>query len=126
MTREESAVRAHFKSTHGDSAAVARPLAPYGKVHLHPGVFPQSAASFGDLRFSFVHLDMDLPASTSDGLAFFVPRLVPGGILIGDDFEDAGVQSCFATYFEQRDDLLVPLPWGQVMVVRQRDRDQKV
>jgi O-methyltransferase len=118
-------VRAHFKAVHGNSAEVARLLGSYPGIHLHPGVFPDSACPVEEMRFSFVHLDMDLPASTRDGLAFFHPRMVPGGILIGDDYQDPGVRDCFAAWFDKRDDTLIPLPWGQVMVVKQREA-QKV
>lgn len=117
---DEAAIRDHFGQTHGNRDQVERLLAPYDAVHLHPGVFPGSVgAELDDTRFSFVHLDMDLPGSTRDGLAFFHPRLVPGGILIGDDYEDRAVQEVFATYFAAFGDTVIGLPWGQVMVVKQ-------
>ena len=73
----------------------------------------------GALGFSFVHLDMDLAPSTRAGLEFFLPRLVRGGILIGDDYADAAVRDTFAAYFRGRPETLIELPWNQVMVVKQ-------
>jgi hypothetical protein len=112
-------VRAHFGELHGKQEQVEQLLAAYPAVQLHPGVFPTSTAGLEALRFSFVHLDLDLPGATREGLAFFHPRLTPGAILIGDDHDDPGVRAVFADYFAGLNDTVIDLPWGQVMVVRQ-------
>jgi hypothetical protein len=112
-------LRAHFGSIHGRRDQVERLLSPYGDVHLHPGIFPASATGLEHEWFSFVHLDMDLVRSTADALSFFHPRLVQGGILIGDDYADPGVRGAFADFFADRSESLIGLPWGQVMVVKQ-------
>lgn len=112
-------VQAHFGAVHGKQEQVEQLLAAYPAVQLYPGVFPDSAAGLEALRFSFVHLDLDLPGATREGLAFFHPRLTPGAILIGDDYDDPGVRAVFADYFAGRNDTVIGLPWGQVMVVKQ-------
>jgi hypothetical protein len=66
-----------------------------------------------------VHLDLDLPAATHAALKFFHPRLVPGGILVGDDYGDPDLRRCFETWFSDHRDTLIELPWSQVMVIRQ-------
>jgi O-methyltransferase len=114
-------LRRHFGQVYGARAEVERLLEPYPEVHLHAGLFPATAAGLEDARFSFVHLDMDLEHSTRAGLAFFHPRLVPGGILIGDDYDLPPVRRVFGEYFEGRPDTLIALPWGQVMIVKQAD-----
>lgn len=120
MTSGDAAtVRDHFRTTHGQRSAVEALLAPYPAVHVHAGVFPETADAVADERFAFVHLDLDLPGATRDALDFFHPRLVPGGILIGDDYADRKVREVFGTFFADRPDTLIELPWGQVMVVRQ-------
>lgn len=50
----------------------------------HVGVFPSTAPP--DVRYRFVHLDADLYESTKDALKYFLPRLVPGGVLLMDDY----------------------------------------
>ena len=115
----EAGLRSHFGSVHGRLDQVTRLLSSFNAVHLHPGVFPASAERMKDEWFSFVHLDMDLVRSTTDALDFFHPRLVQGGILIGDDYGDPGVRAAFASFFEDRGESLINLPWGQVMVVKQ-------
>jgi hypothetical protein len=115
---DADAVLRHFGDVHGDGTKVAALLAPYPGVRLHPGVFPESAAAVAGTHFCFVHLDLDLPRSTNEALAFFHPRLLPGGILIGDDYEDPDVRNIFRTFFANRDDTVIEFPWGQVMIVK--------
>ena len=117
-TPRAAELRRHFRATHATRADVERLLAPYPNVHLHPGVFPDSAKGLEDERFSFVHVDLDLEPSTRDALAFFHPRLLPGGILVGDDYNDPGVRRVFGELFAGRPDTVIGLPWGQVVVVK--------
>lgn len=112
-------VRRHFGPVHGRLAEVRQLLAPYAGVHFHAGLFPETSRGLEQLRFSFVHLDLDLPGPTTTALEFFHPRLVAGGILVGDDYGDAGVRGCFEAYFARQPDTVIELPWSQVMVVRQ-------
>jgi O-methyltransferase len=116
-------LRRHFGRVHGVRDEVERLLAPYPEVHLHVGVFPDTTAGLEDAQFSFVHLDLDLAPGTRAGLEFFHPRLAPGGILIGDDYNDPALREVFEAYFAGRPDTLIVLPWGQVVVVKQVERD---
>ena len=116
---DASEVQRHFGLVHGNRAEVERLLEPYRDVHVHSGLFPNSTAGLEDLRFSFVHLDLDLAGATRAALDYFHPRLVPGGILIGDDYDDPRLRDCFERWFDGRADRLIELPWSQVMVVRQ-------
>jgi len=117
--RDTAAVRAHFGAVHGRLESVRMLLASYPGVAFHPGVFPATADAVADTRFSFVHLDLDLPEATRAALDTFHPRLVPGAILIGDDYADRDVRAVFAAFFAGRPDTYVELPWGQVMIVKQ-------
>lgn len=116
---EAQSVREHFGRVHGTQAAVERLLASYTGVHIHPGLFPGTARGLEHLQFSLVHLDLDLPGPTTAALEFFRPRLLPGGLLIGDDYNDPQLRRCFEDYFAGRADTVIELPWSQVMVVRQ-------
>ncbi|HEY4029918.1 MAG TPA: class I SAM-dependent methyltransferase [Caulobacteraceae bacterium] len=114
-------LRRHFGAVHGVRAEVERLLRPYPAVHVHQGVFPATTRGHEGARFSFVHLDLDLEPGTRAGLEFFHPRLVPGGILLGDDYNLPAVREVFEAYFAGRPDTVLVLPWGQVIVVRQAD-----
>lgn len=111
-------VREHFGTIHGSLAWVKGILAPYPEVHFHPGFFPDSTQGLEGEKFSFVHLDMDLVSSTNDALDFFLPRMLTGGILIGDDYYDPGVRQCFADHCGHGGWTLIELPWGQAMVIK--------
>jgi len=117
-TERSAELRRHFGAVHGTRAGVERLLAPYPGVQVHAGVFPDTARGLEDERFSFVHLDLDLEPSTRDALEFFHPRLLPGGIIVGDDYNDPAVRRTFEAYFAGRGDTVVALPWGQGMVVK--------
>ena len=56
------------------------------KFETCAGRFPNSIPAAADRPFSLVHLDADLYESTRDGLAFFWPRLVMGGMIVLDDW----------------------------------------
>ena len=113
----EDELRRHFGVVHATRAGVERLLAPFDNVHVHEGIFPATTVGLEQERFSFVHLDLDLEPSTRDALEFFHPRLVPGGILLGDDHQTPPVRRAFDAYLRDRPDVRVELPWGQVMVI---------
>jgi O-methyltransferase len=117
LTDRGAEVRGHFNALHGTRGAVESLLAPYPGVELHAGLFPSTTRGLEAERFSFVHLDLDLEPSTRDALEFFHPRMLPGGILIGDDYQDPGVRGVFDQFFAGRPDTCIGLPWGQVLVV---------
>jgi hypothetical protein len=117
-------LRRHFGVFHGTRASVEHLLAPYEGVHVHEGIFPATTAGLESERFSFVHLDLDLEPSTRDALEFFHPRLVSGGIILGDDHQTPPVRRAFDAYFRGRVDTRIELPWGQVVVVKGGDHDR--
>lgn len=111
-------IRGYFGQFHASAAEVRKLFARDTDVQIHPGVFPDSAGSLDDERYSFVHLDLDLERGTFDALEYFYPRLVPGGILIGDDYTLAGVRRAFDRYFEDLPGRVVGLPWAQALVTK--------
>ena len=118
MRGQAAELRDHFGEISGQLSVVRRLLAPYNGVSIHPGIFPATARGLESERYSFVHLDMDLASSTQAALDYFHPRLMPGGILVGDDYEDPVVSGVFRAFFAGRRDTVIELPWGQVIVVR--------
>lgn len=108
----------HFRSVHGPLAHVREQLADYEGVSFHPGVFPGSAQPVGDERFAFVHIDLDLYHGTRAALAFFWPRMMPGGIVIGDDYNLPEVRRAFDDHFADAAQPLTVLPWSQVIAIK--------
>ena len=64
-------------------------------ITLVPGYFHQSFKTFPqDIRFSFVHLDVNLYESYCQGLEFFYSRLDPSGIILLDEYNDPRWPGC--------------------------------
>ena len=54
-------------------------------ITLKRGVFPASAQGI-DERFCFAHVDFDYEQSTAAAIEWLVPRMVPGGLVVFDDW----------------------------------------
>jgi len=56
-------------------------------VLLIPGLFPQSVVELNpDLDFCFAHVDFDFERSTEDAITWLGTRMVPGGLMVFDDW----------------------------------------
>lgn len=64
------------------------------RVHLLKGYFEETLNELSERRFCFVHLDCDLYDSYKSCLEFFYPRLVPGGIILFDEYNDSSWPGC--------------------------------
>jgi len=54
---------------------------------VHKGLFPQDTSDvIKDEQFSLVHLDCDIYSSVKESLEFFYDKVVPGGIIVFDDY----------------------------------------
>lgn len=69
----------------GEDEVRAR-LAAFSNVEYMKGWIPRRFPEVAERRFRFVHVDVDLEAPTRDSVAFFLPRLSPGGLLVCDDY----------------------------------------
>jgi O-methyltransferase len=70
---------------------VRKLLAPYPFVSLHPGFIPDSFAGLPIEKIAWAHIDVDIYQSVRDCIDYIYPRLVPGGIMVFDDY---GFPSC--------------------------------
>jgi O-methyltransferase len=99
--------------------SVKQYLKDYDNVSFHPGLFPASADSLPEMKFSFVHLDVDLYESTLAGLEYFYPRLLPGGVILSHDYSIlAGVKKAFTDFLKDKPELPVQLPSTQCMLIK--------
>ena len=89
------------------------------RLDFHRGYFPDSAAGLEHLRFSFVHLDLDLYQSTISALEWFWPRMNPGAVLLSHDFPlSDGVVKAFNEFFAGRTEPFLPLSGNQCVAVK--------
>ena len=86
----------------------------------HPGLFPKTAKGV-NCKFSFVNMDADQYASTLDGLAYFYPRMVTGGIIILHDYfsmNARGVAQAVVEYKKQQELACIPLWDTQLAIIK--------
>ena len=94
-------------------------LGPATNLHFHQGLFPATGGAVEHERFSFVHSDVDLYASTRSVLEFFYPRMLPGGVILTHDFATCcGPHQAFTDFFKDMPEPLIELPGDQAMVVK--------
>lgn len=90
-------------------------------VRFVAGHFPESAAELPEgARFCLVHLDCDLYAPFRAALAYFYPRLVPGGFLVMHDYSSLhwnGAEQAVDEFFADKPESIVPIPDGAGTVV---------
>ena len=103
-------------------AQVEANLAPVAAaLSFHPGWIPEGFDAAAAHRFAFVHLDVDLYQPTRDALQFFYPRLVPGGVLVCDDYgfdTCPGARRAMDDFFIDKPEPVIHLPTGQGFVLR--------
>jgi O-methyltransferase len=57
------------------------------RVSFHVGFMPATFEQTADVTgYSFVHVDVDIYPSVRDCVAWFWPRLAPGGVMVFDDY----------------------------------------
>ncbi len=107
----------------GDIAAseevARRQLARFTNCEFHVGWIPEPFEAVAERSFAFVHVDVDLHRPTLDTLEFFWPRLVPGGLLVCDDYGFAscpGATRAVDDFFAGRPECVLPIPSGQCLV----------
>lgn len=81
-------------------------LSIYENLIIAEGRFQERANIIYNEKFGFVHLDVDIYEPTKYALEFFKSRLIPGGVIIIDDY---GFISCPGVKFAV-DDFLVSNP----------------
>lgn len=94
-------------------------LKKYSNVYFYKGLFPSTAESIKNKRFSFVNLDVDLYQSTLSCLEFFYPRMNMGGVIISHDYIGApGVKKAFDDFFEEKPEPIIELSGLQCLIVK--------
>ena len=99
-----------------------RNLAEFENVHILKGWIPDRFAEVGDRQFKLVHIDVDLYQPTLDSLEFFYHRMIPGGVIIMDDygFENCpGAHQAAITFMKNRSENIIQLTTGQGVIIRQ-------
>lgn len=100
---------------------VMRKLAGFKNVHAYQGWIPARFDEVAQRSFSFVHVDVDLYQPTRDSIAFFYPRLSPGGILVCDDYgftSCPGATAAIDEFLADRPEKMILLSCGSGLLIR--------
>lgn len=75
-------------------------LHQFSNIEIHNGWIPECFKNIDNRMFSFVHIDVDLYEPTKDCLNFFYDRIVPGGLLVCDDYGSTTCPGAYKSYNE--------------------------
>jgi len=88
-------------------------------IHYHAGNFSEVIAHLTNtIEFALVSIDVDLEKPTAEGLAWFYPRLVKGGVLVVHDYNPK-----WPGLMQAVDDFLKTIPENPVLMT---DRDSSL
>ena len=94
---------------------------PNISVVFKKGWIPATFNGLEDLKFSFVHIDLDLYQPIKNTLSFIYPRLSTGGVLVFDDYGFAscpGARKAIDEFTFQVGENLLVLSTGQAVIVK--------
>ncbi|GEM_PF-1845084 len=100
---------------------VRRNLSLFPGIRYYPGWIPRTFEGLPERAYKFVHIDVDLYHSTKSSLEYFYPRLVPGGILICDDYASPawpGAKRAVDEYCREHGLSSLALSTGQAVLFR--------
>jgi predicted O-methyltransferase YrrM len=101
---------------------VQRFLARYRSPVFHQGEFPGTAGPVDGERFSLVHVDADIASSVEACCAYFYPRLVPGGVMVFDDYgftSTPGAKATADAFFAGKPEPVLHLVTAQAIAIKQ-------
>lgn len=88
-----------------------------GNVVYKKGLFSEFLKHDNDMRYKFVHVDCDVYNSVIEACLYFTPRMVPGGIIVFDDYGSPtclGVRKAINSFYGKRS---VKLTTGQAIYI---------
>jgi O-methyltransferase len=101
---------------------VRRALAPFPFVHVHEGFIPEVLDEIGADRVAWAHIAVDIYAAVRDCLEHLYPRVIPGGVIVLDDYafpSCPGARRAVDEFFSNdRPEVVLCLPTGQGLVTK--------
>ena len=100
---------------------VEQNLKEFEFIRYKKGWIPEKFFEAADMKFIFVHIDVDLYQPIKDSLEFFYPRTVPGGIIVFDDYgclAFPGARQAIEEFMKDKKDFFIYLPSGEAFLRR--------
>jgi hypothetical protein len=101
--------------------AVRATFSPFSFVRLVRGVVPHTLAQVDSERVAYLSLDMNCVPPEIAAARHFWPRLVPGAIMLLDDYGFEGHEPqrrAFDAFAREHGVLILPLPTGQGVIIK--------
>lgn len=97
---------------------VRRSLSAFPGITYGAGWIP-NAFPVDERRYRFVHVDVDLYQPTKDSFEHFWPRLVPGGVIVCDDFNWPGARRAIEEFAADAGAAFSVSPSNQAILTKQ-------
>jgi len=101
---------------------VTEVLNEFPGIKFNQGWIPECLNGMPDMRVRFLHIDVDLYEPTIGALNYFHPKMVPGGIIVCDDYGSLywpGAQMAVEEFSEKNNLNFISLSSGQVVFIKQ-------
>jgi O-methyltransferase len=96
-------------------------LAEFPRAKICPGWIPERFREVAHRRFCFVHIDVDLYQPTLDSLSFFYPLMVPGGVILFDDYgcrDCPGATLAIDELMADKPEKIIHVPTAQAFIMK--------
>ncbi len=100
--------------------ALQENLSQFPNINIMKGWIPERFPEIENLQFRLIHIDVDLYQPTLDSLSFFYPRMVPGGVIIMDDYgflNCPGANRAAHEFMSDKADHIIHLTTGQGVII---------
>lgn len=101
---------------------VQRKFEGYSNVRLVKGLIPDSFEDGCPEKIAYLHIDLNQAPAEIAALEHLFDRVVPGGVIILDDYEWSGIyrpqKLAEDGWFDKRGYRVIPLPTGQGLVIK--------
>ncbi|MHB1205466.1 MAG: TylF/MycF/NovP-related O-methyltransferase [Rhodospirillaceae bacterium] len=108
--------------TPGFYEKVRQRFSGYDQVKLVKGVIPEVFVAHCPEKIAFLHIDLNSAAAETATLEALFDQVVPGGVIIFDDYEWSGAyrpqKLAEDPWLDARQYKAVPLPTGQAFVIK--------
>ena len=93
-------------------------LSAFPRIDYFPGWIPAAFPKEDGVRYRFVHVDVDVYQPTRDSIEYFYPRLVPGGVIVCDDYNWPGARQAIEEVCARVGVEFATTPYTQAYIVR--------